>query len=343
MIQERVYIIVLNYKNLTDTIECLESLFLIDYGNAVVVVVDNDSQDGSIEGIQNWADGTCGYHMPKSSPLDELRTCFVKKPLKYTYIKEGCEPIGASLEQKLVIIAGNDNRGYAAGNNKGVRYAMARGDCKYVWLLNNDTVVDRYVLSYQVKQMQTFSMAERQIGILGHKLNYYYSPDRIQAIGGIYNRFMASAKHLGEGELDFGQYNESCQDKNIDYPIGASLFVNVEFIKDVGLLTEDYFLYYEEIDWVVRGKRRGWELGYCGAGKIYHKEGSSAGSSMNANKVGYLSDFYSVANKLIVTRNLYPHLLPFAAISFLLSIVNRLRRGHFKKAKNLIIWNRRRF
>ena len=41
------------------------------------------------------------------------------------------------------------------------------------------------------------------------------------------------------------------------------MLVDAEFIEDVGLMCEEYFLYCEELDWVLRGKKRGWDIGYC--------------------------------------------------------------------------------
>jgi GT2 family glycosyltransferase len=61
----------------------------------------------------------------------------------------------------------------------------------------------------------------------------------------------------------------------MNYVIGASMFVDKAFIADVGLMCADYFLYFEEIDWAERGRQRGWEIGYCWKSKIYHKEGES--------------------------------------------------------------------
>jgi GT2 family glycosyltransferase/ADP-heptose:LPS heptosyltransferase len=100
----RVRILLLNWNNATDTIECLESVFALDYDRFDVVLCDNGSTDGSVERIAAWA-------AARGTPV----------PLRIL-------EIGANL-------------GFAGGNNVGLRAILAEGGAEYVWLLNNDTVV----------------------------------------------------------------------------------------------------------------------------------------------------------------------------------------------------------
>src|SRR5213079_689239 len=56
--QPRVHVLLVNYNGWRDTLECLESVFRLDYPDFRVVVCDNGSTDGSVERIQAWAGGT---------------------------------------------------------------------------------------------------------------------------------------------------------------------------------------------------------------------------------------------------------------------------------------------
>ncbi|MGK7368687.1 MAG: glycosyltransferase family 2 protein, partial [Candidatus Halalkalibacterium sp. M3_1C_030] len=71
------------------------------------------------------------------------------------------------------------NRGYAGGNNIGLRYALNH-DSDYAWILNNDTVVDKNALGSLVKKMKI----DGSIGICGSRLVYYHDRETIQALGG---------------------------------------------------------------------------------------------------------------------------------------------------------------
>ena len=64
MTEPRVAILLLNWNGWKDTLECLESIFRLDYRNFVVVLCDNASTDGSVEQIRDWVRGTSSNSRP---------------------------------------------------------------------------------------------------------------------------------------------------------------------------------------------------------------------------------------------------------------------------------------
>jgi GT2 family glycosyltransferase len=90
----------------------------------------------------------------------------------------------------------------------------------------------------------------------------------------------------------------------------------------VGLLCEDYFLYFEEIDWAVRGRGR-LRLGYAPGSIGYHKEGATIGRPGRSAS----ADIMALRNRLRFTRKRYPWALPVVWLGFLGVVVNRIRRG----------------
>jgi hypothetical protein len=241
------------------------------------------------------------------------------------------------LNNQLILIQSEENRGFAAGNNIGIQYALARGDAGYIWLLNNDTVVEASTLNALVNKACDYNVKKHKIGIIGAKLLYYSDPDIIQGVAGLYNKWFAISRHLGIFENDHGQYDNEAIAGKMDYSIGASLFVSVPFIKEVGLMCEDYFLYFEEIDWAVRGKAKGWQLGYCWQAKVFHKEGHSAGAnSKKLQEKSKIADFYSVRNRIIFTKKFYPMCLWTVRLGFIFVIINRIRRRQFDRVRSAI-------
>ena len=73
-----VYIIILNYKKWQDTMECLESVFHSSYKDFSVIVIDNDSQNNSLEHLMQWADKNAGNDGSASAP-----------PFPYTFAERG--------------------------------------------------------------------------------------------------------------------------------------------------------------------------------------------------------------------------------------------------------------
>jgi GT2 family glycosyltransferase len=271
----KVYIIILNYNGWADTIECLESVLRSDYSNYQVVVVDNNSPNNSMEYIKAWAEGKLDVWVKSGHPLRYLSFPPVKKPIPYVYYSRGEAEKGGDpelekrMEQNLsrgmttrypiIFIQTGENLGFAGGNNVGIRYALYKGDFEFLWILNNDTVVKRDSLTMLVEKAKCYREKNiGKIGIIGSKLLYYDMPNVIQGVGGKYNKFLAVTKHIGAFEKDKSQYDNEKVLKKIDYIIGASMFVSKDFLYDVGLMCEDYFLYYEELDWAIRGRRNGY-------------------------------------------------------------------------------------
>ena len=165
----KVYILILNWNNWRDTLECLESISAITYPSFEVVVIDNASTDGSVDRIGEWLQGREG-----SASMAEGYVL---------YDRLQAEGVGDAATEgssgRCVIIQTGENLGYAGGNNVGIRYALARDDCAYVWVLNNDTVVEPEALTALVECLGQDAKA----GAAGSCLLYYHTPGTIQARG----------------------------------------------------------------------------------------------------------------------------------------------------------------
>lgn len=191
MFGNKVYILVLNYNNANDTIECLKSLFNLNYANYEIVVIDNGSTNDSVIVLSN----------------------FIKESIMHIHF----------LKLKF-------NLGYAGGNNRGIEFVRRRNDVDFIWILNNDTIVDENSLSNAVKHM----LSCKNMGLCGSKLIYDWDRSLLQGIGGVYNKWFSCVSHCTDMKnID-----------NLDYVIGAAVLVRNEFINNIGLMSEDYFLYY---------------------------------------------------------------------------------------------------
>ena len=141
----KVSIIILNWNGWRDTIECLESLYQITYPNYDVIIVDNGSEDGSIQKIKEYAESKIKVESKFFEYSSE------NKPIKIIeYTREEAEAGGGKEKEitdlpsnkKMIIIKNEKNYGFAEGNNIAMRYALKALNPDYILLLNNDTVVD---------------------------------------------------------------------------------------------------------------------------------------------------------------------------------------------------------
>ena len=298
----RVAIVVLNWHGWSDTIECLESVFRQDYPNYQVVVCDNASRDGSFEKILAWAAGELPVEGPGDHPLSRLVAPPVRKPIRVAAFDAPPADGAAAPDAPLVLIRTGGNLGFAGGNNVGMRFARRRPGTKYIWLLNNDTVVDAAARRRMVEEAER----DPRVAMVGSKLMDYERPGEIQTIGGGWvKRWRGLTDHIGAGEEDEGQWEERFDP---DYITGASLLASAAAIDEIGEMDESYFLYSEEVDWCLRARRRRFALRYSPGSVVWHKGGRSVGYGSS------LHDYHTVRSMLLLVRNFYPHLLPITFV-----------------------------
>lgn len=321
---KRVYILILNWNGWLDTIECLESVFRLDYPDFRVIVCDNDSSDDSIERIRGWAAGELQVAVPEHNPLHSMSQPPVWKPIPVAeYDRAGAETGGITDDAaRLVLIRTGGNLGFAGGNNVGLRYALTRGDFDFVWLLNNDTVVKPDALTWQVRRMEERSDA----GICGTLMPYYSDPDIIwTAGGGTFNRWLAKSCSLDDRIPVSAASHRDEVERRMDYVAGASMLVSKPFLRDVGLMWEGYFLYFEEPDWCFRGRRQGYSLVYSDRSVVYHKVGIStvlhdAGPSWSAEN-------YFFRSQILFTVRFLPVALPLVLLRVMINVLKSVFRS----------------
>lgn len=177
---------------------------------------------------------------------------------------ESVAKISASYPHIKLIESGG-NIGFAAGNNVGIRQAMAEG-FEYVWLLNNDTLPERESLKELVRKAES----DHRLGAVGSVLHYEGRPDQVQAWGGgRVSSVFGYSTHAGAAKPDAW----------FDYLTAASLLIRTEAFHEVGLLDEAFFLYWEDTEFGFRLRRYNWRLGVASGARVLHKEnGSTAGS-----------------------------------------------------------------
>lgn len=268
-------VVLLNWNGWRDTIECLDSLFAEGATPCRVLVCDNASRDESVTRIRAWAVARFGEGFALLTKADV--------------------DAGASLDdgQPFALIENGGNLGFAAGNNVGIRLALRDPRCAYVWVLNNDTVVLPDALGCAVQRMR----ADAGLGLCGSTLIYFDEPEKVQALGGAtYSRWSGRSRHVGAflPRIDV-PHDGAPLEARFSYIIGAAMLVSRAFLEQVGLMREDYFLYYEEIDWASRGMGR-FRLGYAPDSVVLHKEGASIGTMASGGSP--LSLYFLYRNRL---------------------------------------------
>lgn len=305
--------VVVNWNGWPDTIVCLESLFSVIGHPLSVVICDNGSTDSSASRLKAWLRFRCAC-----TGAQVGSTPFVSEAVLFDHVEVG------SVDSIHLLVLAN-NLGYAGGLNCGIRWAQERLGAVSFWLLNNDVKAEPHALRHIIAAKDAVPRA----GLCGSVLLDWAPPHRVQAVGGIYHKFLAVGWHLQR--LRSGADEEGVR-LDLDYPVGASLFVEQDYLERVGFMDDSYFLYYEEMDWVERGRRLGLRPVVALGSRVFHKEGASTGSHGGVRRKSLLSEHYGVVNRLRITRRFWPALLPLVWLSLWLVVLDRTLHGEGRRA-----------
>ena len=185
---------------------------------------------------------------------------------------------------KIHIIKNKNNEGFARANNQGIKYSIKNG-FDYVLLLNNDTVIKNDLLYLLMKHSNTFNQKIIQPLILN------YDRSKIWNAGGTINNFFGTFKTLNKGE----SFKNFKSNRNLtEWFTGCCVLIKTDVFKDIGYFDERFFAYYEDVDFSIRLKSKGYSVAMMNDSYLQHFESASSKSS-NQNE-GNLSSYVHYLN-----------------------------------------------
>lgn len=287
-----VAIIILNWNGWHDTLACLESLQKLTYPRYLMIVVDNGSQDNSVEKIEAWS-------------REKLKGDRVV--VKYTReiaLLGGKDDSEESLERassksRMVLIQSERNMGFAEGNNVAIHYALnKRCPVDYVFLLNNDALADSDCLTHLVSINETANA-----GIVAALVKDGYTGN-IQSAGynGSYpllRQFFQPITHWPDQPPGFGSDYWTCF-----WVIGAAMLIRRSTLADIYTSTLRYFdsklfLYGEDLEFCCMARKVGYKTITAKHAVVYHKAAHSSGGQYNP-----ISYYYSNRNRVFLANDL---------------------------------------
>ena len=230
-----------------------------------------------------------------------------------------CAALGEALPARLPggqpvrLICAGTNLGYAGGVNAGI---AAAADCDAWWVLNPDTLPEPAALEALVERLGRGD-CEAVGGVI------QLPTGRVQTYGGQWQRLLARAVSLGHGQPVAHPFDAAEIESRQNYLSGASMLVGRVFLETVGPMREDYFLYCEEVEWCLRGGKAGLRLGFAPGGVVVHKQGGSTGATVDLRTRSKLSVYLNERNRVLLSRDCYPALLPVAVIAVLATLLVR--------------------
>ncbi len=228
-----VYAIVLTWNSGDDALTCISALVAQTYPRLHVLVIDNNSADGTPQRIAD-----------RFPSLEQIR-----------------------LER---------NHGFAAANNIGIRRALDNG-ADYVLLLNDDTRLEPCAIAL----LAAAAAADSRLGIVGPAIVSWQNPDivylggRIDWRSGEGMEVLAAPEMLAQPRVD------------VEYVPGCALLIKAAVIRQIGLLEESYFAYYEDADWCLRSARAGFLCAVVPAARVHHQNTADVQRLENMRSIYY--------------------------------------------------------
>lgn len=276
--------------NAADVIlDCLESLLAAQGVDLRIVVVDNASSDDTLAAIRAWASGDRPYSAPDDIPFP---------------LPPAPKPVSLDGSDRITLVEAGVNAGFAAGVNIGLSRLAAMEDVDHFWVLNPDSVAAPDAPAAYA----ACAAANPGYGLMGGRTCYLDPPERIQMDGGTVNRWTGVTGNLNLGASDAQTPCPSVD--QFDFITGANVIASRRFYEDVGPMPEDYFLYYEEVDWAFRGAHL--PRVYCDRVRVYHRTGTAIGSPTLDRIASPFSMYFKYRGRMRFMARINPVAIPVA-------------------------------
>ncbi|MCX6165090.1 MAG: glycosyltransferase family 2 protein [Ignavibacteriae bacterium] len=226
--------------------------------------------------------------------LDDAISSYVKNDYKYFSVcvidngsNDDTKEFVKNKFQEVYLLRLEKNLGYSGGLNEGMRYAFDKQNADYVLVTNNDVVADGKVISELVKTAEL----KLEIGFVTGKVYYYDIPDKLQTVGKKEHPLLWNGGHIGNGEIDKGQYDEITERYFAD---DIFMLVKKTLYDKIGGYDTLFQFQCEEFDWQARAKEAGFKIFYTPFAKLWHKD------SMTIGKVSAFKAYYDARNPILV-------------------------------------------
>lgn len=283
--------------NSGDVIEaCVESVLRSNWKNLRVVVVDNASPDDSVARVEAVAErlGLPVSVRAAQEAAQEEATASAGEPCR------------------LTVLRSPGNLGFAGGVNLGLKALLADDGVDLFWVLNPDCVAPPDTIAAYVRKAAQVGA----FGLMSGRTLYHSDPPRIQSDGGRVNLWTGICTNVHQN-MDPGAVAPP-DVSTLDFFTGANMIASRRFLETVGCMPEEYFLYFEEVDWALQ--RGELPLVLCPDAIVRHHVGTSIGSGSQTRRPSPFANYFNYRNRLLFVRRNNPVALPVAYLYSLLKV-----------------------
>ena len=311
-------VVIVSFCSQDVILDCLESLLATRGQPLRILVVDNASGDGTPARIRAWADGSDPAPDPGDLP-------YRRAPHGPVPVEEVAEGAAGPRAGAVGLIELAENRGFAGGVNAGLAALVAIPEVAAFWVLNPDAMSERDTPA----RMLAAANARPGWGLLGGRIFYADPPGIIQCDSGRVETWKGLCRLLNTGRGADAPLPE-----RIDFVSGAHMLASRAMLARTGGMVEDYFLYWEEVDWAAR--RGDLSLGLVPDAPVHHFAGTAIGSPRLDRGPGAMSAWFNARGALRFTRRHHPLRLPTAWAWQMVRVLRHASRGHRDAVRGIL-------
>ncbi|MCE7055963.1 glycosyltransferase family 2 protein [Algoriphagus sp. AGSA1] len=195
---------------------------------------------------------------------------------------------------EIELVENTKNLGFAGGNNVGIKTALAAG-YPHVMLLNNDTVVEPDFLGIMLQKFRK----NPNVGVVQPLIIFLHDRKKIWSAGGKWQQWWCRSITLGDRKY-IGDFK--VRDRGLDWATGCCMLIRRNALVDTGLLNENYFAYFEDVEWSLRFRKKGYEIELASDAVIYHEAGASSKKKHSEGTLSASVFYYHVRNQFYLVR-----------------------------------------
>ena len=313
-------VIIVAYGRAWDVNRCMCALARMGSDPPLAIFIcENGGADAFSElvGVLTGPEGTCDADtLPPPSPAPR----FLRSERLRLRVDNSSKTVSVRVGEA------SENLGYAGGVNAYLEQLLATSDWPGVWILNPDTEPEPGALKELVCYATTHSR-----DMVGSRQRRRDEPEIVLSRGLTWRKWRAAT-----GSVDRRVPATVCPptdetDKRLDSPSGGSMYITRSCIERIGLMDERYFLYYEDLDWGLRAKKKG-QIGYAHHSVVVHDGGATIGGGLSRRRDSPLSVYLEFRNRLLFTRVHFPKRIPWTFFMEAAEIIEYARVGSFRNA-----------
>ena len=276
--------------------DCLDSLVASRGVRVKIVVLDNASADQSVECIRAWA----------AARAAELS------------FEEGEVGAIGSAQADLTLLRSPINGGFAYGTNRCLEILLSNQELDLFWLVNPDARAEPDCALHYARHG-----SDGNFSLMGGRTLFAEDPQTVQTDGGWVSLTTGRCRSINWGQ-PADRASMPAPD-TIDFITGANCVASRRFIEQSGLMREDYFIYYEEVDWAMR--RGALDLRIVPQATALHMGGTTIGTGSVGRRPSPFANYFNYRNRMRFLRRFSPRSVPLGLAFGLLKAMQLLLLG----------------